>query len=46
MDDQYQAYKDFTDFVTGDKGRRDKLLAALNGDNDGGDGKKKKKKKK
>ena len=46
MDDQYAEYKKFTDFITGDGSRRDKLEAALKGEEDDGDPKKKKKKKK
>jgi len=45
MDDQYEEYKKFTDFVTGDDKRRAKLEAALKGEDDGGDPKKKKGKK-
>jgi len=44
MDDQYDEFKTFTDFVTGDKAARDKLVAAAGGDDEGGDKKKKKKK--
>jgi len=44
MDDQYEEYKKFTDYITGDGSRRDKLEAAAAGD-DGGAGPKKKKKK-
>jgi hypothetical protein len=46
MDDQYEDYKTFTDFITEDKKRRDALEAALKGEDDDGDPKKKKKKKK
>jgi hypothetical protein len=46
MDDQYAEYKKFTDFYTGDGTRREKLEAALKGEEDDGDPKKKKKKKK
>jgi hypothetical protein len=46
MQDQYQDIQKFTDFITGDGGRRDKLEAALKGEEDGGDVKGKKKKKK
>ena len=46
MDDQYAEYKKFTDFITGDGSRREKLEAALKGEEDDGDPKKKKKKKK
>lgn len=42
--EQYEEIQEFTDFITGDKKRREALNAALDGD-DGGDGKKKKKKK-
>jgi hypothetical protein len=45
MQDQYQDIQKFTDFITGDGGRRDKLEAALKGEEDGGDVKGKKKKK-
>ena len=45
MDDLYETYKKFTDHVTGDKLRRDRIEAALKGEGDD-DGKKKKKKKK
>ena len=49
MQDQYQDIQKFTDFITGDGSRREKLEAALKGDDgdaDGGKGKKKNKKKK
>ena len=45
MDDQYEELKTFTDKITGDKARRDKLEAAAAGDEGGGPKKKKKKKK-
>ena len=43
MDDQYEEIKAFTDTITGDKKRRDKLAKELAGDD--GDSKDKKKKK-
>ena len=46
MQDEYQDIQKFTDFITGDGSRRDKLEAALKGDDDDGDGGKGKKKKK
>lgn len=47
MDDQYEEYRTFTDYITGDEARRKKLEAAANGeDDDGGGGKKGKGKKK
>jgi hypothetical protein len=48
MDDQYDEFKKFTDIITGDGKRRDKLKAAAAGeDGEGGPkGKKKGKKKK
>ena len=48
MDDLYEEYTKFTDYITGDADRRDKLEAALRGGDDCDDkkGKKKKKKKK
>lgn len=46
MDDQYDEFKKFTDYITGDGARRDKLEAAAAGDGDGEGGPKKKKKKK
>jgi len=36
MDDLYEAYKKFTDHVSGDKIRRDRIEAALKGDDDDG----------
>lgn len=42
MDDQYDEFKKFTDFVTGDGKAREALAAANAGDDEGG-GKKKKK---
>ena len=47
--DQWEEYKKFTDFITGDEKRRKDIAAALNPDEDGGGakgGKKKGKKKK
>lgn len=44
MDDQYEQFTILTDFISGDKARRDKLAAAANGDADDGGPKKKKKK--
>ncbi len=46
MQDQYQDIQKFTDFVTGDGSRRDKLEAALKGEDSDADAKGKKKKKK
>ena len=46
LDDQYEEYKKFTDYITDDAVRREKLEAALKGEEDDGDPKKKKKKKK
>lgn len=46
MDDQYEEFKKFTDYITGDGARREKAEAALAGDGDGDGGPKKKKKKK
>jgi len=46
MDDQYEEYRKFTDYVTGDGSRREKEQAKLRGEDDAGDPKKKKKKKK
>jgi hypothetical protein len=46
MQDQYQDIQKFTDFITGDGSRREKLEAALKGEDDAGDAKGKKKKKK
>jgi hypothetical protein len=48
MDDQYEDFKKFTDYITGDGPAREKLAAAAAGDDDGGGkkGKKKGKKKK
>ena len=46
MQDEYQDIQKFTDFITGDGGRRDKLEAALKGEDNEGDAKGKKKKKK
>lgn len=45
MDDQYEEFQTFTDFISGDKSRRDKLIAAAAGDGDDAGPKKKKKKK-
>lgn len=46
MDDQYEEIKAFTDVITGDKKRRDKLAKELAGDDGGGKDKKKGKGKK
>ena len=46
MDDQYEEFKKFTDYITEDGARRDKVEAALRGDDADGDAKKKGKKKK
>ena len=46
MQDQYQDIQKFTDFITGDGSRRDKLEAALKGEDSEADAKGKKKKKK
>ena len=46
MDEQYKEYVKFTDNITGDGARREKMLAALAGEDNDNDGKKKKKKKK
>lgn len=46
MQDEYQEFQKFTDFVTGDGARREKIEAALRGEEDGGGDKKGKKKKK
>ena len=43
--EKYQEFLDLTDFITGDKKRRDALQAEAAGDGDGGGGGKKKKKK-
>ena len=45
MQDEYQEFQKFTDFVTGDGARREKIEAALRGEDDGGGDKKGKKKK-
>jgi hypothetical protein len=45
MQDQYQGYQKFTDFISGDEKRRAEMEAALKGDEDDGDPKKKKKSK-
>jgi hypothetical protein len=39
MQDEYQEFQKFTDFITGDGARREKIEAALRGDDDGGKGK-------
>ena len=46
LDDLYEDYKKFTDYVSGDAARRDAIKAALAGDDGDGGGKEKKKKKK
>jgi len=46
MDDQYDEFKKFTDYITGDGAAREKLAAAASGEDDGGGKKGKKKKKK
>jgi hypothetical protein len=46
MQDEYQEFQKFTDFLTGDGARREKIEAALRGEDDGGGDKKGKKKKK
>ena len=46
MDDQYEEFLKFTDYITGDGARREKLEAAAAGDGEEGGGKDKKKKKK
>jgi hypothetical protein len=46
MQDQYKDYQKFTDFITDDGKRREKLEALLKGEDDDGDPKKKKGKKK
>lgn len=46
MEDAYDDFKTFTDFVSGDAARRKAIDAALKGDDDGGGAKDKKKKKK
>ena len=43
--EDYEEIQEFTDFITGDKKRRDALEAELGGDDGGGGDKKKKKKK-
>lgn len=45
MQDEYQEFQKFTDFMTGDGARREKIEAALRGEDDAG-GKKDAKKKK
>lgn len=45
MQDEYQEFQKFTDFLTGDGARREKIEAALRGEDDGSGGKKDKKKK-
>ena len=44
MQDQWEDYKKFTDHITGDGKRREKIEAELRGDDAGGDPKKGKKK--
>lgn len=39
MQDEYQEFQKFTDFLTGDGARREKIEAALRGEDDGGGGK-------
>ena len=39
MHDEYQEFQKFTDFITGDGARREKIEAALRGEDDGGGGK-------
>ncbi len=39
MQDEYQEFQKFTDFITGDGARREKIEAALRGEDDGGGGK-------
>ena len=46
MQDQWEEYKKFTDYITGDAKRRDAIEAALRGDDAGADPKKGKKGKK
>jgi len=46
MDDSYEEFLKFTDYITGDGARREKLEAAAAGDGEEGGGKDKKKKKK
>ena len=46
MSDQYKDYQKFTDYITEDGARRERLEAALRGEEDDGDPKKKKGKKK
>ncbi len=46
MQDEYQEFQKFTDFLTGGGARREKIEAALRGEDDGGGDKKGKKKKK
>ena len=46
MQDEYQEFQKFTDFITGDGARREKIEAAIRGEDDGGGDKKGKKKKK
>lgn len=46
MQDQWEDYKKFTDYITGDQKRRDAIEAALKGDDGDANPKKGKKKKK
>jgi hypothetical protein len=46
MQDEYQEFQKFTDYITGDGARREKIEAALRGEDDAGGDKKGKKKKK
>ena len=39
MQDEYQEYQKFTDFITGDGARREMIEAALRGEDDAGGGK-------
>ncbi len=36
MQDEYQEFQKFTDFITGDGARREKIEAALRGEDDAG----------
>lgn len=45
MEDQYEDFRNFTDYITEDKARRDKIKAALEGNADDANPKKGKKKK-
>lgn len=44
MDEQYEEFQKFTDFITGEQKRREEALASIADDDKGGDSKKKKKK--